>query len=160
MPDDLYTHDILAWSEHQAALLRRVAGGERVNEVDWAHVVEEVEDVGLSELRAVESCVDRVLVHLLKVQGWPNSPSVRHWRVEIASFQKNAARRFAPSMRQRIDLARLYADALEQLDDVNYDDVAPLPWPDLCPFTLEQLLNDNRRSLEQRLNESVPSPTG
>jgi len=31
MPDDLYDRDALAWSEHQASLLRRVARGERVN---------------------------------------------------------------------------------------------------------------------------------
>jgi hypothetical protein len=46
MSDDLYERGVLAWSESQAALLRRLAQGERVNEVDWAHVVEEIEDVG------------------------------------------------------------------------------------------------------------------
>jgi hypothetical protein len=49
MPDDLYDRVALAWSEHQAGLLWR---GERVNEVDWEHVIEEIEDVGLSELLA------------------------------------------------------------------------------------------------------------
>ena len=47
MPDDLYERDILAWSERQAELLRRVANGERVNDVDWPHVVEEIADVGI-----------------------------------------------------------------------------------------------------------------
>jgi hypothetical protein len=46
MPDDLYGRDIFAWSEHQADLLRRVARGERVIEVDWDHVIKEVEDAG------------------------------------------------------------------------------------------------------------------
>ena len=40
---DLYEHDILLWSEQQAELLRRLARGERVNGVDWAHVVEEID---------------------------------------------------------------------------------------------------------------------
>jgi hypothetical protein len=53
MPDDLYERDILTWSEQQAELLRRMARGERVNELDWAHVVEEIEDAGLSQLNAV-----------------------------------------------------------------------------------------------------------
>jgi hypothetical protein len=56
MPDDLYDRDALAWSERQAALLRRVARGEPVNDVDWDHVVEEIEDVGLSRLNAIASC--------------------------------------------------------------------------------------------------------
>ena len=38
-PDSLYGRDALAWSEQQAALLRRLAAGERLNEaVDWANV--------------------------------------------------------------------------------------------------------------------------
>ena len=36
-----YDTDILIWSERQAALLRRVAAGERVNDqVDWENVIE------------------------------------------------------------------------------------------------------------------------
>ena len=54
--DDLYWQDILVWSERQAELLRRVAGGERVNDVDWDHVIEEIEDVGSSELHSVQAC--------------------------------------------------------------------------------------------------------
>ena len=44
---DLYGDDIRLWSERQAALLRRLAAGEAVSEqVDWPHVVEEIEDLG------------------------------------------------------------------------------------------------------------------
>ena len=53
---DLYDDDILLWSERQAELLRRVAGGEPVNErPDWANIIEEVESVGREQLHAVES---------------------------------------------------------------------------------------------------------
>jgi hypothetical protein len=151
MPDGLYERDILSWSEHQADLLRRLARGEKVNDVDWTHVVDEIEDVGLSELHAVESALDLVLVHLLKVHAWPASLSVQHWRVAIGSFQKNAARRFAPSMRQRIDVTKLYADAAEQLEGVDYDDVAPCAWPEMCPFMLDDLLTRRRTELEAML---------
>ncbi|HET8997151.1 MAG TPA: DUF29 family protein, partial [Acetobacteraceae bacterium] len=97
MPNDLYDRDILAWSEYQAGLLRRLARGERVNDLDWEHVVEEIEDVGLSELHSVESYLDLILLHLLKVHAWPNSESVNRWLAEAVAFQRNARRRFAPS---------------------------------------------------------------
>jgi hypothetical protein len=155
MPDDLYDRDILTWSEHQAGLLRRLARGERVNDVDWAHIVEEIEDVGLSELNAVRSYLRLMMVHLLKVHGWPDSPSANHWRGEIVSFQKDAAQRFAPSMRQRIDLAKLYTDASEQLETVLYGGVAPLAWPITCPCSLDQLLNDKRASLEEQFRTAI-----
>jgi hypothetical protein len=45
MPDGLYERDVLAWSQHQADLLRRLGRGEQANDVDWAHVAEEIEDM-------------------------------------------------------------------------------------------------------------------
>ena len=43
--NDLYDEDFVAWSERQAALLRRRAAGELVNdaEIDWTNVAEEIE---------------------------------------------------------------------------------------------------------------------
>jgi hypothetical protein len=155
MPDDLYDRDVLAWSEHQAALLRRVARGERVNEVDWDHVVEEIEDVGLSELNAVRSHLLQMLVHLLKLRGWPELDSERHWRSEIAAFQTGLEDRFSPSMRQRVDLAKIYARAKRQIDLLRYDDKEALPSSATCPVTLDQLLTASVEDLEA----AVSSPT-
>ena len=56
-----YESDILEWSERQAALLRRAAAGERVNDLDWPNIIDEVESVGLSELRSVESLLVQAL---------------------------------------------------------------------------------------------------
>jgi hypothetical protein len=151
MRDDLYEHDILSWSAHQADLLRRVARGEQVNEVDWDNVAEEIEGVGLSELHSVESFLDLLLVHLLKVHGWPDSPSVALWRGEMGPFQRSAAKRFSPSMRQRLDIPASYRAAAEQLQGLNYDNIAPAPWPTECPFTLDDLLTAKRADLEARL---------
>jgi Domain of unknown function DUF29 len=151
VPDDLHDQDALAWSEHQAGLLRRVARGERVNEVDWEHVIEEIEDVGLSPFNAVQSYLRLMLVHLLKVHCWPESLSAGHWRGKIVSFQRDAAQRFAPSMRQRIDVDRLYEAAQEQVAVADYDGRPPLPFPPACPFTLEQLLNPHAQALHAML---------
>ena len=149
MPDDLYDRDILAWSQHQAELLRRVARGERVNDLDWEHVVEEIEDVGLSELHAVTSLLEQILVHVLKTQTWPDSELVNHWRAENVSFQGNAEQRFAPSMRQRIDLAPLYRRAMRQVSTLNGGEVPP-DWPASCPFTLDDLLTQDWTALEAK----------
>jgi hypothetical protein len=151
MPDDLYDRDALAWSEYQASLLRRVARGERVNEVDWEHVIEEIEDVGLSELHAVESYLELIVVHLLKIGTWPDSDAINHWRAELVSFQSNALRRFAPSMRQRLDGASAYRSAVRQVTLLNGGQ-RPDRWPAESPFTIEELLNDECVALEQRLS--------
>ncbi len=148
MPDDLYEHDALAWSEHQAALLRRVALGERVNDVDWTHVVEEIEDVGLAELNAVHSHLRQILVHLLKIHGWPSLSSCRHWRSEIVAFQTDTQRRFAPSMRQRIDLEAIYARAVLQTLPLQYGGRQASAAPKTCPVTLHELLTTSCDDLE------------
>lgn len=145
MSDDLYDRDVLAWSESQAALLRRLALGERVNDLDWAHLIEEIEGVGLSELRAVESFLVLIMVHLLKLRLSPDDPAVRHWRAEIIAFQRNAERRFVPSMRQRIDLARLWRDAVDQVA-AEAGSLA-MNAPDACPFTLDRLLTETLAGL-------------
>jgi len=148
MPDDLYDRDALAWSERQAALLRRVARGERVNDVDWDHVVEEIEDVGIAELNAVQSYLDQILVHLLKLRGWPELDSEHHWRAAIVAFQTSLERRFAPSMRQRIELAKLYNRAVRQIELLRYGGKAALAPPTTCPVTLDQLLTAAVQDLE------------
>lgn len=147
MPDDLYDRDILAWSEYQAGLLRRLARGERVNDLDWEHVVEEIEDVGLSELHGVESYLDLILLHLLKAHAWPGSESVNRWLAEVVAFQGNAQRRFAPSMPQRIALEPIYQGAIRQIVVLS-DGQAPVECPKTCPFTLDQLLKEHPATLQ------------
>ncbi len=144
MPDGLYEHDALAWADHQAALLRRLAAGEGVNEaVDWLHVIEEVQDVGLSELRACQSLLEQALTHLLKLHSMPDSPSAKHWRDEVQAFRHDVQRRFTPSMRHRIGLDDLYRKAAGRARTAMEDNgLAPGPLPDGCPFGLNELLNE------------------
>jgi hypothetical protein len=140
--NDLYESDILVWSEQQADLLRRLAHGERVNDqLDWEHLIEEVESVGSEQLHAVESLLFQALVHMLKAQGWPLSRDVENWRADARGFRAQAANRFAPSMRQRLDLARIYRQALRAVPATT-DGQPPQPLPETCPATLDDLLGD------------------
>jgi hypothetical protein len=139
---DLYDRDILDWSKCQTDLLRRLAAGERVNDqIDWDNVVEEIASVGREQLHAVESLLFQALLHLLKADGWPNSRDVENWRGDARGFRAQARRRFAPSMRQKIDVAGLYADAVKALPAM-MDGQPPLPVSVACPFTLDELLAD------------------
>ncbi len=63
----LYDDDIVLWSEQQAAAIRRLRETARglPNELDIENVAEEIESVGRSELAAVESYVELILVHLV-----------------------------------------------------------------------------------------------
>lgn len=140
--NDLYETDILIWSQHQAALLRRLAAGERVNaQVDWQNVAEEIEEVGRSQLSAVESLLGQALRHMLEAEAWPESRDAPAWRADAIDFRRQARRRFVPSMRQKIDVPSLYADALAALPE-SMEGQKPLPVGLDCPITLEELLAD------------------
>jgi len=135
-----YNSDILMWSESQAALLRRLAAGEHINDlIDWENVAEEVESVGREQLHAVESLLFQALVHILKAQGWPESVDAWKWRADARGFAAQARRRFVPSMRQRIDVAGLYDDALKAVPET-MDGRGPLPLAPVRALTLDELL--------------------
>lgn len=100
MPDGLYERDALAWAEHQANLLRRLAAGERLDE----------------------------------------AVARSRWASEARTFLNDTRDRFTPSIRQRIDLADLYADG--QFRVIARDDEfgTAQPMPNACPFALNDLL--------------------
>ncbi len=139
-----YDTDILVWSEHQAELLRRRAGGGVIDEaeLDWPNLAEEIDSVGRGELATVKSHLRQALLLMLKAAAWPQSGEVLHWQAEARRFRGDAADRFAPSMRQRIDMAKLYRRALRTMPEA-IDGQPPLPLPPICHVTLDELLAED-----------------
>ncbi|MEA2743940.1 MAG: hypothetical protein QOG73_3515 [Acetobacteraceae bacterium] len=138
----LYDEDIVLWSERQAELLRRVAAGEPVSEApDWPNIVEEIESVGSEQIHAVTSLLRQALIHMLKAEAWPQSRDAPSWRADAIGFRAQASDRYVASMRQKIDLARLYRQALRAIPET-VDGIAPLPIESEMP-TLDELLSDD-----------------
>ncbi len=136
-----YDTDILTWSEQQSALLRRLADGERINDlIDWPNVIEEIESVGRSELKAVQSHIILAILHELKAKAWPHSLAVEHWQDEALSHRVNARQHFEPGMRPRIDITQFYREALRSMPNA-INGQPPLPVPQECPLSLDDLLS-------------------
>lgn len=142
MPDDLYDRDILAWSRAQAERLRRLAAGERVNDVDWANVIEEIESLGRSQTQAVESFLRQALLHALKAAAWPDHMAARKWRNEIGGCLTEAQSRFAPSMAHAIDVAQLHREALKDVQKLDMRR-PPRPLPEATDLTLAELPDED-----------------
>ena len=95
----LYDDDIVLWSEAQAALLRRLAAGERVNDaLDFENLIEEVESVGRSQYHGVARHLRVALTHLLLAQRAPGAIWVGHWLIEAQAALDDAEQAYAPSM--------------------------------------------------------------
>jgi Domain of unknown function DUF29 len=128
------------WSERQSELLGRIAAGEPVNErPDWMNIIEEVESVGRSDLRAVESLLLQAFMPMLKAEAWPNALSVPASQSDALLFRAQARRAFSPSMRQRIEVDELYSDAVRALQ-TSMDGQPPQPVSRTCPMALGELL--------------------
>lgn len=126
---DLYDAKVLEWSEHQARLLRQPAAGEPGNEApDWANITEEIESLPL-----------QALAYMSKSEARPLSREMPGWQGEARWFRGDATACFAPSMRQRLDLTKLYWRTLCSPPDT-IDGQPPLPVPTTCPVTVNELL--------------------
>jgi Domain of unknown function DUF29 len=98
---DLYDEDFYAWTQQQAEALRTHFKGD--NRLDVEHLAEEVEDLGKSELHAVESYIENVIEHLLKLDysGWVEAR--HHWRAEVDAFRASIERKITPRIRQQVE---------------------------------------------------------
>lgn len=139
----LYDDDIVTWAEQQAAALRAL--GERSdlsNVIDWENVAEEIESVGRSQIRAVESLLAQMLAHCIKRLSAPDVPSATNWRQEIGTFQIAAMGRYERAMRQRIDMDRVWSTAIEHASNglTIYGDTLLPHLPTRCPLTPDELL--------------------
>jgi hypothetical protein len=116
--NDLYDTDVLLWSERQAALLRRRAAGELINEaeLDWPHVAEEIEALGKSERAALASHTAIVIEHLAKLEASPAIEPRAGWQETVlrARADIDELLESSPSLRPSLDavVARQHVRAL------------------------------------------------
>ena len=151
-----YDDDFYAWTQEQARLLREAAR-ERLNTpIDWDHVAGEIEDMGRSETRAVESALTRILEHLLKLEHSPAADPRNGWKASVVEHRGRVLRdlKASPSLRGRIDLPDVYETARELAAlGLEQDGVAPGDLPAECPWSLERITEKgwwpaNRHGLE------------
>ena len=108
-----YTEDFMVWSEHQAALLRRMAAGEAVNEFpDWPNIIEEIESLGRSERHALRRQISRVLEHLIALAASPATDPHRGWKLTIINAQAEMRKLLRDNPSLRRELPNLIADEL------------------------------------------------
>ncbi|MBK1669172.1 hypothetical protein CKO28_14135 [Rhodovibrio sodomensis] len=138
--DDLYERDFFAWTQDQAARLRALGGD---NRFDAERVAEEIEDLGASARRAVESHLLNMLVHLLKLAHSPADQPRAGWIDEVLRHQGEAGIHYTPSMRQYVDLDRIWWRARHRahVSLVNHGE-AGLAGAPANPFSLDELLVD------------------
>jgi Domain of unknown function DUF29 len=133
-----YDDDVIAWANEQAAFLR--AGNFAA--LDIEHIADEVEDVGKSEQRELESRMALLLAHLLK---WMVQPGRRgtSWETTIRNQRKAVALRLRKTPSLKADLGEIewwdvaWGDAVYQAEkETGLKDL-----PAACPWSMDQIMD-------------------
>jgi len=136
--NQLYDTDFYGWTQGQVAAMR---AGDWA-EVDWEHLIEEVESMGKSQQCALASRLEVPLMYLLKWQFQPllQGPSwrftIEEQRVRIAILlQEN------PSLKSKMatcaETAYMHAKRLAARET----GLAADTFPEQCPWALDAILD-------------------
>lgn len=147
--------DFYAWTQQQAELLR----SRQFNKIDLEQLIEEVESMGNSELRELESRLTVLLMHLLKWQYQANFQT-RSWILTIKEQRRRIVKRLQQSTSLKNKLAEIINDAYE-LARGDAADETGLPesdFPVTCPWTYPQIVDMEFWPSESRGSDSEVSP--
>jgi hypothetical protein len=140
----LYDTDYYAWTLEQAAVLRKLSPAHSDMPLDHLRLADEIEGLGMGQLRTVSSFFQQTVTHLLKIQFAAIRTPVRHWQREIMNFRLQLAEDLTPSLERKLveTLPTRYGLARNRaIDGLECDqpDIADLLPRDL-PYALDQVL--------------------
>ncbi|MEM8779750.1 MAG: DUF29 domain-containing protein [Cyanobacteria bacterium P01_G01_bin.49] len=142
----LYETDFGQWLEKQA-----IALSERKPELlDWDNLLEEIETLGRTDKRAINSLSRQLLTHLLLYRFWTDHREryLSGWAVEIRTFRddlkdftnpKTWFNYFVSQLDKNYAKARNLAILKAKARNLT---ISP-DFPQECPFIVEQLLEDD-----------------
>ncbi|WP_319423239.1 DUF29 domain-containing protein [Pleurocapsa sp. FMAR1] len=137
---NLYNRDYYLWLSYTAQLIK----DGNFSEIDAANLIEEIEDMGRSEKRAVKSNLIILLLHLLKYKYQP-AKKTNSWKASIREHRRRLRDDFkvSPSLKRYFQevFEESYQDSREQVAD---ETGLPIDtFPTLCPFTIAEVLDSN-----------------
>ena len=138
MSQDLYEKDYYLWLQKTVHFLQN----NDFSKIDIPNLIEEIEDMGRSQKKAVKSNLKILLCHLLKYQYQPEKRS-KSWLSTIFEHRDRLEEDFAdspslqPFFREVFD--QCYQKAKKQ---ASIETGLPIEnFPSHCPFTLEEVLD-------------------
>ncbi|WP_165910213.1 DUF29 family protein [Rhodovulum bhavnagarense] len=141
----MYQEDFLAWTIDQANRLRAISQFqlEEFDGVDFDLLIEEVEDLGRSDVLRVQSLVRKALVHLIKIVSDPDADAVNHWEREVMTFTLDASDSYGGSYRQRIDMDAVWKKAQREAAlALGQHGSSPKSFESSCPVDLDWMMGD------------------
>ena len=136
---NLYEQDFYQWTIEQANLLRAGA----LSQLDIENLIEEVESMGKSQKRALESRLTILIMHLLK---WDFQHEYRSnsWKSTIVTQRKEIKRllRLNPGLKAALHdlIPEMFRDAVEIA--AAETGLPESTFPETCSYTIEQIMGE------------------
>ena len=138
----LYEQDFYAWTQEQGALLR----DRKTEALDYVNLAEEVESLGKSQQHALESRLEKLVLHLLK---WPYQLEKRlqgqSWQRTILEQRRRIDRLLQQNPSLRPTVPAVIEDSYAYIRKrTSLETRLPLTtFPDTCPWGASQILDDD-----------------
>lgn len=133
-----YEQDFYGWTQEQAGLLR--AG--RLTDLDVDNILEEIEAMGRSERRELQSRLTVLLVHLLKWQYQPARRgtswelTIKTQRIDYMDVMKDN-----PGLKPKLSEIFQAAYDLARLKAAKESGLQLVVFPESCPWTYAQVID-------------------
>ncbi|MDJ0511166.1 MAG: DUF29 domain-containing protein [Crocosphaera sp.] len=135
----IYYLDTNQWLDITIKLLRE----NRLEELDLDHLIEELEELGRRDKLTVESFLEQIIRHLLLLEYWQEQQfyNANHWQAEIMSFRTQIQEYLTTNLRKHLEehKIKVYKKALKYVrQKTGYS----INFPEKCPYTIEQLIDE------------------
>ncbi len=134
----LYEQDYSQWLTITAKKLRQG----KLAEIDLVNLIEEIEDMGRSERKAVRSNLRILLMHLLKYKYQPEKRT-NIWLFTIVEHRKRLQQSFQDSPSLKPYFLEVFAESYQDAIDLAVAETGLLrnSFPNQSPFTPQETLN-------------------
>lgn len=131
-----YEKDFFKWTAHQAKYLKK----QEFSKLDMNNLIEEIESLGRSEKRTLQSYLENLLMHKLKVKYQPKKHTAS-WDASIkeASFKSQKTLSENPSLKAKLKEILKDAYYTARLRAVVETKLKEDTFPVQCPWALKEL---------------------
>ncbi|MGL5833332.1 MAG: DUF29 domain-containing protein [Waterburya sp.] len=135
---ELHESDFNLWVEEIKTKIQR----RDIDDMDWDNLLDEIEDMGASQKRALDSYLQRLIEHVLKLQYWEaeRDRCRQGWMVEVSNFRSRINRILKKNPSLKNYLANEY-------DDIYQDAITAMKFqfdlPDDCLISLEAIMTED-----------------
>jgi hypothetical protein len=139
----LYDTDFYTWTAQTVHLLKE----RRFSELDLENLIEEIEDLGRSEYRALGSRLEVVLTHLLKVKYQPEMHT-KSWDLTIQEQRLRIQRLLRDNPGLKSKLPQAWEDAWEPalIQTQRETGLDAAAFPQENPFVLDEAIAAHQES--------------